>query len=142
MVIMKAIAKLTKQCDAATIESPERGWLLHFAARIALDWGKKEHALELQQRAFTENKNLSRPPTGAPKVEIILPAPQAQQMVKQLKPFRYKRECVAQFEETVALLVPNSSGNQFEQAMADLGTTLGFETSQMVTCLTRPAPPY
>ena len=54
----QAVAKLTKQCDAAWIESPERGWLLQFAAHIALDWGKKDHALELQQRAFAENKNL------------------------------------------------------------------------------------
>ena len=126
----QAIAKLTKQCDATTIESPERGWLLQFAARIALDWGRKDHALELQQRAFAENKNLSRPSMGAPKVEIVLPGPQAQGMVKQLKPFRYKRGYTAQFEETVALLVPNSSSNQFEQAMADLGTMLGFETSR------------
>jgi replicative superfamily II helicase len=126
----QAIAKLTKQCDAPGIESPERGWLLQFAARIALDWGKKDHALELQQRAFAENKNLCRPPVGAPTVEIVLPGPQAQGIVKQLKPFRYKRGYVAQFEETVALLVPNSSGNQFEQAVADLGTMLGFETSR------------
>jgi replicative superfamily II helicase len=126
----QAIAKLTKQCDSQSIESPERGWLLQFAARIALDWGQKDHALELQQRAFAENKNLCRPPVGAPKVEVVLPGPQAQGMVKQLKPFRYKRGYLAQFEETVALLVPNSSSNQFEQAMADLGTMLGFETSR------------
>lgn len=126
----QAIAKLTKQCDVPSIESPERGWLLQFAARIALDWGQKDHALELQQRAFAENKNLCRPPVGAPKVEVVLPGPQAQGMVKQLKPFRYKRGYIAQFEETVSLLVPNSSANQFEQAMADLGTMLGFETSR------------
>lgn len=126
----QAIAKLTKQCDSQSIEGPERGWLLQFAARIALDWGQKDHALELQQRAFAENKNLCRPPVGAPKVEVVLPGPQAQDMVKQLKPFRYKRGYLAQFEETVALLAPNSSSNQFEQAMADLGTMLGFETSR------------
>jgi hypothetical protein len=126
----QAIAKLTKQCDASTIERPERGWLLQFAARIALDWGKKGHALELQQRAFAENRNICRPPVGIPKVEIVLPGSQAEAMVKQLKPFRYKRGYVAQFEEAVALLVPNSSSGQFEQAMADLGTMLGFETSR------------
>ena len=126
----QAIAKLTKQCDASTIEGPERGWLLQFAARIALDWGKKEHALELQQRAFAENRNLCRPQVGIPKVEIVLPGSQAEAMVKQLKPFRYKRGYLAQFEEVVALLAANSSSGQFEQAMADLGTMLGFETSR------------
>jgi replicative superfamily II helicase len=126
----QAIAKLTKQCDSATIDAPERGWLLQFAARIALDWGKKDHSLELQQRAFAENRNLCRPPVGTPKVQIVLPGPQAKGIVKQLKPFRYKHGYVAQFEETVALLAPSSSSGQFEQAMADLGTMLGFETSR------------
>ena len=126
----QAIAKLTKQCDAAAIEAPERGWLLQFAARIALDWGKKDHSLELQQRAFSENRNLLRPRVGVPKVQIVLPGAQAQSIVKQLKPFRYKRGYVAQFEETVSMLAPNSSSGQFEQAMADLGTILGFETSR------------
>ncbi len=126
----QAIAKLTKQCDTKDIESPERGWLLQFAARIALDWGQKDHALELQQRAFAENKNLFRPPARAPKVEVVLPGPQALGIVRQLKPFRYKRGYIAEFEETVSLLVPSSSANQFEQAMVDLGTMLGFETSR------------
>ncbi|MDR3719105.1 MAG: DEAD/DEAH box helicase family protein [Bryobacteraceae bacterium] len=126
----QAIAKLTKQCDAETIEGLERGWLLQFAARIALDWGKKGHALELQQRAFAENRNLCRPPVGVPKVQIVLPGSQAKAMVEQLKPFRYKRGYVAQLEETVALLVANSSAGQFEEAMANLGTMLGFETSR------------
>lgn len=126
----QVIAKLTKQCDSPGIESPERGWLLQFAARIALDWGKKKHALELQQRAFADNKNLCRPKVGIPDVQIVLPGSQAQAMVKQLKPFRYKRGYLAEFEDTVALLVPNSSAAQFEAAMAELGTMLGFETSR------------
>jgi hypothetical protein len=131
----QAIAKLTKECDVATIDAPERGWLLQFAARIAMDWGEKEHSLELQQRAFADNRNLCRPPVGVPNVQIVLPGPQAKSIVKQLKPFRYKHGYIAQFEETVALLAPSSSSNQFEQAMADLGTMLGFETS-------RPEPTY
>ncbi|MDX2152890.1 MAG: DEAD/DEAH box helicase family protein [Bryobacteraceae bacterium] len=126
----QAIAKLAKQCDSQSIESLERGWLLQFAARIAFDWGQEDHALEFQQRAFAENKNLFRPPVDAPKIEHVLPGPQAQGMVRQLKPFRYRRGYLSQFEEVVALLAPNSSSNQFEQSMADLGTMLGFETSR------------
>lgn len=126
----QAIAKLTKQCDAQGIDSAERGWLLQFAARIALDWGKKDHALQLQQRAFADNKNLCRPKIDAPNIQVVLPGSQAQAMAQQLKPFRFKRGYLAEFEETVALLVPNASAAQFEQAMADLGTMLGFETSR------------
>src|ERR1022692_2188442 len=83
-----------------------------------------------RQRAFADNRNLCRPKVGIPKVEVVLPGSQAKAMVKQLKPFRYKRGYLAEFEERVAFLVPNASAAQFEQAMADLGTMLGFETSR------------
>lgn len=126
----QAIAKLTKQTDVPGIESPERGWLLQLAARIALDWGKKEHALELQQRAFAENRNLCRPRIGVPSVQVVLPGAQARAMVKQLKPFRYKRGYLAEFEERVAFLTPSSSASQFEEAMMQLGSMLGFEPSR------------
>lgn len=38
----KAIGKLTKKAELATTDKPERGWLLQYAARIALDWGRDE----------------------------------------------------------------------------------------------------
>jgi replicative superfamily II helicase len=126
----QAIAKLTKESEAAGIEDAERGWVLQFAARIAFDWGRSEHAQELQQHAFANNRNLFRPKMGAFTPEIVLPGPQAAAMVKQLKPFRHKRGYIAEFEETVALLVPTSNAAQFEQALAHLGTMLGFETSR------------
>jgi len=126
----KAIAKLTKQADSQTLEVAERGWLLQLAARIALDWGKKDHALELQQRAFAENRNLFRPLTGVQKVQVILPGAQAQSIVKRLKPFRFKRGYISEFENFVSFLTPNSSSDQFESAMLELGVTLGFEATR------------
>jgi replicative superfamily II helicase len=126
----KAISRLTKEADSERLEVPERGWLLQLAARIALDWGKKDHAVELQQRAFAENRNLFRPQTGIPKVQVVLPDPQAQSIVRRLKPFRYKRGYIAEFENFVSLLTPSSSSDQFEFALAELGATLGFESSR------------
>jgi hypothetical protein len=37
---------------------------------------------------------------------------------------------VAQFDEVVSHLVPEASSNQFEQALADLGSMLGFSTER------------
>lgn len=59
----------------------ERGWLLQLAARVALDWGKKDLALELQQRAFAQNRNLLRPLVKDQKWEIVLPGKQAESIV-------------------------------------------------------------
>jgi hypothetical protein len=39
-------------------EEVEKGCLLQYAARIAYDWGRKNLATELQQRAFAANRNV------------------------------------------------------------------------------------
>jgi hypothetical protein len=126
----KAIAKLTKRADAPTTDKLERGWLLQFAAKIALDWGKKDLTNELQQRAFADNRNLLRPQSGIAKVEPVLPGPQADAIVKRIGPFRFKRGYIAEFDSTVSFLVPTSSADQFECALSDLGSILGFEASR------------
>jgi replicative superfamily II helicase len=126
----KAIAKLTKRADAPTTGKLERGWLLQFAAKIALDWGKKDLTNELQQRAFADNRNLLRPQSGIAKVEPVLPGPQADAIVKRIGPFRFKRGYIAEFDSTVSFLVPTSSADQFECALSDLGSILGFEASR------------
>ena len=126
----KAIAKLTKRADQKNIDKPEKGWLLQLAARIALDWGKKDQAQELQQRAFAQNRNLTRALASTAVVEPTLPGPQAQGIVARIGPFRFKRGYVAEFENVVSFLVPESTANQFEGALCELGNMLGFEATR------------
>ena len=126
----KAISKLTKRADGPAADRLERGWLLQFAAKIALDWGKQALANELQQRAFADNRNLLRPRTGVARAEPILPGPQADAIVKRIGPFRYKRGYIAEFDENVSFLAPACSSDQFETALCELGSTLGFEASR------------
>ena len=126
----KAIAKLTKRADSKTIDRLERGWLLQFAARIADDWGKKDLALEFQQRAYAQNRNLLRPSVKAQKYEVVLPGQQAESIVSKIGPFRFKRGYIAEFEEVVSLLTPDSSSDQFESSLCELGSMLGFEASR------------
>jgi replicative superfamily II helicase len=126
----KAIAKLTKRASSEKVDRAERGWLFQLAARVALDWGKKDLALELQQHAFAQNRNLFRPLAKDQKWELVLPGKQAESIVGRIGPFRFKRGYIAEFEETVSLLVPQSSSNQFESALSELGSILGFEASR------------
>jgi hypothetical protein len=60
----------------------------------------------------------------------VLPGPQADAIVKRIAPFRYKRGYIAEFDNTASFLVPTSSGDQFESALCDLGSILGFEASR------------
>ena len=122
----RAIGKLVKRCESKTTEEVEIGWLLQYAARIAYDWGRKELATELQQRAFAANRNVMRPSVGKVKVEALLPGPQAQAIVKRIGPFRFRSGYVADFDQNASFLTPDSSSDQFESALAELGNILGF----------------
>lgn len=126
----QAISKLIKRADSSSVERFERGWLLQFAARIAKDWGKKDLALELQQRAFAQNRNLLRALVRSEQYQPVLPGKQAEAMTARIGPFRFKKGYIAEFEETVAALVPEASSDQFEAALAEFGAMLGFETSR------------
>lgn len=126
----KAISKLTKRADSKKIDRFERGWLLQFAGRVAEDWGRQELALELQQRAFAQNRNLLRPQVKPEKYEAVLPGKQADAIVARIGPFRFKKGYIAEFEETVAFLAPEASSDQFESALSELGSILGFEASR------------
>lgn len=126
----RAVGKLKKRAETTGINKSERGWLFQFAAKIAHDWGKKDLALELQQQAFAANRNLLRPWVKTIRYEPVLPGKQAESIVNKIGPFRYRRGYLAEFEEVVSLLVPGSSSDQFESALAELGCMLGFEGSR------------
>jgi replicative superfamily II helicase len=126
----KAIAKLTKRADDKKTEGAERGWLLQFAGAIAFDWGKKDLANEFQQRAFADNRNLSRARAGAIRMEPVLPGPQAEAITRRIGPFRFKRGYIAEFDDMTSFLIPTASSDQFEEALCRLGSVLGFEASR------------
>ncbi len=126
----KAISKLIKRAETSSVDRFERGWLLQFAGRVADDWGKRDLALELQQRAFADNRNILRPAVKPGICEPVLPGKQAEAIVARVGPFRFKKGYVAEFEQLVSLLVPEASSDQFEAALAELGLILGFEASR------------
>ena len=127
----KAIAKIEKYlAETKGIDSQSKGWMEQFAARIASQWGNGERAEELQRLAFADNRNLLRPkvlPTYRP---IAIPGSQASCIVRQIGGYRYRRGFLHTFEDTVAHLCHSASANQFEQALADLATMIGFSAER------------
>lgn len=123
----KAISSLQKHWDTAIdLSLVTKGWLEQLAARIADQRGDADRARELQQRAFADNPNLLRPRVPAPYQPITPPGAQAQAIVSRIDRFRPRRGYMAEFDEVVSHLVPESAANQFEQSLADLGEMLGF----------------
>jgi replicative superfamily II helicase len=127
----KAIEKLTSYVSSSkNLESKTKGWLLQIAARIADAWGNSEKAQELQQHAYSDNKNLLRPKVLPPYIATHAPGQQAREIVRKLAEFGYRRGYLAYFDETVSQLTANSSANQFEEALAELGRILGFHAER------------
>jgi replicative superfamily II helicase len=126
----KAIARIDKALSAAEMDRQTRGWMEQLAARIADHWGNRERAESLQQDAYGHNRNLLRPKIRPPYRPLPIPDEQSIAIVRQLKEYRIRRGFLRRFEDTVAYLHSSASANQFEEALADLGTLVGFATER------------
>lgn len=127
----KAIAKLQKYIqEGMEIDQQSKGWLSQFIARIAYYHEKKDIAQEFQQQAYAQNRDLMRPQVLPPYITLLKPGKQAEAIVARITSFRFRRGYIADFDEEVSHLVPEASSNQFEQALAELGSMLGFSTER------------
>jgi replicative superfamily II helicase len=130
----QAIAKIEKSLAGLPKLDPQtRGWMEQFAARIADRWGNRERAQDLQREAYSHNRNLLKPPVLPPYRPLPSPGPQERAIVRQIAEYRLRRGFLQRFEEVVAFLSHESSANQFEQALADLGTMIGLSTERRDT---------
>lgn len=127
----QALTRLKKFCHSnSDLDHEIRGWLFQLAARAAVYWGKDQEAQSLQQRAFADNRNLLRPQVVRPYESLSLPGKQSEAIVSELLKYERRRGYIAHFDSVITKLVPNASSNQFEQALAELGIILGFQTER------------
>jgi replicative superfamily II helicase len=127
----QAISKIEKLlASSVSIDEQTRGWMEQLAARIADMWGNKSRAEDFQRQAFAHNRNLIRPTVRPPYVALAVPGTQELAIVNQLRDFRLRRGFLQEFEDRVSYLNSNSSPNQFEGALADLGRMIGLSTEQ------------
>ena len=127
----KAIAVLENCAELASKEDRQlAGWLLQMAGRAARLWNDTERADKLQRAAYASNRLLLRPKVVQPYLPIDPPGNQASRIVEALEAFKFRRGYMEHFEEVVASLVPTASSNQFEEALKNLGTILGFHAER------------
>lgn len=127
----QAISKIEKLLASPTpLDEQTRGWMEQLAARIADMWGNKSRAEDFQRQAFAHNRNLIRPTVRPPYVALAQPGPQELAIVGQLRDYRLRRGFLQEFEDRVSYLNANSSANQFEGALADLGRMIGLSAEQ------------
>ncbi len=125
----KAVQTLRKYCDK-DIDAENKAWLFQLAARIALYWERTELSQELQELAFANNRYLLRPqiiPTYKP---ISIESEQSKKIINTISEYQPKKGLLTHFEELTSKLVPESTSNQFEEAMKQLGELLGFKAER------------
>lgn len=126
----QAISKMEKVILGSNLDPQTRGWMEQLAARISDNWGNRERAEDLQRQAYAHNRNLIRPRILPPYRPLPIPGTQANAIVSQLKDYRLRRGLLKSFEDIVSHLHRNSSSNQFEQALASLGTIIGLSSER------------
>jgi replicative superfamily II helicase/Holliday junction resolvase len=127
----QAIAKIEKTlADAKALDPQTRGWMKQIAARIADKWGSSDRAEDLQRQAYASNRNLLRPTVTPPYRPLPIPGAQANAIVRQLGEYRLRRGFLQSFEDIVVHLHHDASANEFEQALADFATMIGFSAER------------
>lgn len=122
----KSISTIERCVEKSGLDKQTHGWLLQFAARISDHWGNKERAEKLQQDAYSQNRGLLRSKIKPPYRSMLLPLEQATAIVKQLDSYHIRRGFLRSFDETVGYLHAQSTSNQFEKSLEELGTMIGF----------------
>jgi hypothetical protein len=127
-----AISKIEKFIveNDTKIDHANTGWLEQFIARIACVWGNVPKADETQRQAYSNNRNLIRPKIMPVYQPLTIPREQAKNIIEQIKSYNMRKGYLQYFEEVVILLNANTSANQFEQALCDLGRILGFASER------------
>lgn len=111
-------------------EAQRRAWLSATAARIAYQMGDEDRGQKLQTHAFSVSNNHSPPRIRPVYTPRPVPGKQSAAIVARMREYDLRGSMLADLEEAVANLVPTASAAQYEQALADLGTFLGFDAER------------
>ena len=128
----KAVGCIEAYLDKETeLDKQMRGWLQQMAARIADDWGQNERADNLQRGAYANNRNLIRSKVRPAHVQLHPPGKQEQAIVDRMSDYRIRRGYLNGYDTLVSKLTRNTSSNQFEQSLMELGQVLGFNAERL-----------
>ncbi|MBZ3640558.1 DEAD/DEAH box helicase [Enterococcus casseliflavus] len=126
-----AANKIVKFLEGKTnLNNKEKGWLEQLIARIYYYNENEEMSSEYQKQAYGNNRNLLRPQIKPIYKPMEIPSNQAIAIVENIGDYRNRRSLLKKLDQISGFLTPNSSSNQFEQALNDLGNILGFKSER------------
>jgi len=116
--------------DELKSDGQRRAWLSASAARIAYQMDDEDRGQKLQTSAFSISNNHSPPKVRPPYVPRPIPGKQSVSIVGRLLEYDLRGALLADFDEAVTELVPEASAARYEEALASLGSYLGFEAER------------
>jgi replicative superfamily II helicase len=126
---IQTLEKLIGDKDLAD-DAERRAWLSALAARIAYQMEDDERGQKCQTNAYSVNNNHSPPKIRPAYVPRPVPGKQSATIVARLLEYDRRGAMIADFDEAVAELVPEASAGRYEDALANLGSFLGFEAER------------
>ena len=126
-----ATEKFVREKDQ--LDDKVKGWLLQLAARAAHQAGNIELRERLQREAHACNRALQRPMATIDYTPLSTPTDQSKSIVGYINRFELRRGVLARFDEIAANLVKSATAGQFEEALKDLGSVLGFASERPET---------
>jgi replicative superfamily II helicase len=90
----------------------------------------EERGQKLQTHAFSVSNNHSPPKVRPAYVPRPIPGKQSAAIVARMMDYDLRGAMIADFDEAVAELVPTASAAHYEDALANLGSYLGFESER------------
>ncbi len=117
--------------DPELKDDPQRrAWFSALAARIAYQMEDEPRGLKLQTSAYAVNNNHTPPKVRPSYVPRARPGRQSTTIVARLLEYERRGSLLAEFDEAVAELVPEATANRYEEALATLGSYLGFDAER------------
>jgi replicative superfamily II helicase len=111
-------------------DTERTAWLSASAARIAHQMGDDPRGQRLQTNAFSVSNNHC-PPKQRPQYQPrSIPGKQAEAIVKRMMQYDRRGSLLADFEDAISDLVPHASARRYEEALANLGSYLGFDADR------------
>jgi replicative superfamily II helicase len=107
-----------------------RAWLSALAARVAYQMEDEGRGQKFETNAYLLNNNHSPPRTRPAYVSRPRPGRQAATIVARLLKYDRRGAMIADYDEAVAELVTGASAGRYEEALANLGSFLGFEAER------------
>ena len=128
----KAITLLENTIADEELTSDKRwkAWLAAEAARISFQMNDDQKGQDLQTKAFAGNNNHCPPKRRQTYVTRPMPSTQSTAIVNYLQKYEPQTAILNVFNEAMCNLIPQASASQYEEAVAELGSFLGFDAER------------